>query len=349
MKKNVLLIAPEWVNLHQDIIKGLESMGYNVEFIPENSFKGDPFRVKKRGRDMSPDKADATKTAYWKLHLGKTSTTFDHLLVIDGQGVNQYLFTELKRRNPKVFFVNYLYDTTYSYYHFEESFHFYDKVFSFDKKDAAQHQIGFLPIYWTDNSNNKKDGKTYEIFGFGAYSDNRYRLYRQIRTIAEDMKKSYFIKLYAPHVKHFLLYRIVDVLRPVFGRKRFIPYSIYSSDYITSELMTTDEFRYYVQSSDVVLDTKVHNQDGLTARFMWALGAGKKIITTNESVKEYDFYTPDQILILNDRELTEQDKIITREFIGKELSIPNKNREKLECYRLENWLKTVLVILKDEQ
>lgn len=343
--KNVLLIAPSWVNLHQDIIGGLEAMGNYVEYIPEYSFKGDPLRIKARGLVVMNDaKANLKKTEYWKGYLGKTDTIFDFLLVIDGQGVNNTLFEELKKRNQNVYMVNYLYDTTYSMYHFEENFLFYNDVFTFDNRDAAKYHIKTLPIYWQRTNVEKNDRYKYDVFGLGAYSDNRYRLYRQVKLLADEMGKSSFIKLYAPPVKHDLLQKAKDMLKWITGRRNYISYKLYKSDFITSELISTDEFRRYVQMSEIVLDTKVLNQEGLTARFMWALGAGKKIITTNDSVRNYDFYDANQILVLEDCLFTESDKQAILDFIDAKY-VHTKDRQHLvEKYRLDNWLKTVLTI-----
>lgn len=340
--RNVLLIAPSWVGLHNDIINELQRMEYYVEFIPEYSFLKDPYKVEHRRRPLSQNAADVQKTEYWQRNLEKTNTVFDVLLVIDGQGVNQYLFDELLRRNPQVRSVNYLYDTTYSLYHFERNFHFFNHVFTFDKKDASNYQIDHLPIYWTESIPTNKAKETYQVFGFGAYSENRYRLYKQIRAIAREMNKSYFIKLYAPRAKTFCPYKMIDTIRHLLGRKRLIPYNIYSSDYITSETMSTDEFRHYVQSSDVVLDTKVNDQDGLTARFMWALGAGKKIITTNDSVKSYDFYDPLQILVVEDKKFDDGEKEKISQFIANEYKMQLAKMDILIRYRVDFWLKTII-------
>jgi len=42
---------------------------------------------------------------------------------------------------------------------------------------------------------------------------------------------------------------------------------------------------------------------------------GKKIITTNEAVRNYDFYTKDQILVLEDKYYTKDELLIIKRFI----------------------------------
>ena len=338
----ILLVAPTWVNLHKDILEGLKEMGYYVEFIPEYSFKGDPLRIKAKGVVMKTEVAELTKSTYWSKQLEKTVTVFDYLLVIDGQGVNQFLFFELKKRNPNIYCINYLYDTTYSMYHFDENFHFYQKIFTFDKKDAAQFQLILLPIYWLNNQNSVAEGLKYDVFGLGAYSDNRYRLFQQVKTIAEEMEKKSYIRLYAPPVRNLLMQKVKNAIKFIIGRHDYIPLKLYKSKLITTDLISTEDFRCYVQMSDVILDTKVLNQSGLTARFMWALGAGKKIITTNDAIKTYEFYDPGQILVVEDHVFTESDKKRVSSFINSTYTMTKEQKKILEPYRLDNWLRTIL-------
>lgn len=300
-------------------------------------------RIKARGDSvMTERKAEIIKSKHWEESLSSTNTVFDYLIVIDGQGVNETLFCELKKRNPAIHIVNYLYDTTYGMYHFEELFHFYHRVFTFDNKDASKYQIQLLPIYWQVSNIDDNTSTHYNIFGLGAYSSSRYRLYSQIKTLADEMGLRSFVKLVAPPVKHELLQKVKITIKKLLDRKDYIPLNLYKTNLVSSIPISTDEFRHYIQISDVILDTKVLDQAGLTARFMWALGAGKKIITTNAAVMDYDFYNTSQILVLEDCIFTEEDKQAVRDFICTEY-VHTKDRQLLiERYRLDNWLRTVM-------
>lgn len=67
---------------------------------------------------------------------------------------------------------------------------------------------------------------------------------------------------------------------------------------ITSEKINFIDYLKKVQRSKILLDFKLgHN--GLSFRFFEALKYEKKIITDNFSVKEYDFYNPNNIFILH--------------------------------------------------
>jgi hypothetical protein len=54
-----------------------------------------------------------------------------------------------------------------------------------------------------------------------------------------------------------------------------------------------------VRSSRAVLDIQHFKQTGLTMRTLETLGAGKKLITTNPDVKEYDFYDRGRVMVID--------------------------------------------------
>ena len=105
----------------------------------------------------------------------------------------------------------------------------------------------------------------------------------------------------------------------------------------TTKGQSPKEFREMIMKSRVILDTQNSNQDGLTARFMWTLGAEKKIITTNKAASLYSFYTPEQVFILNENNI---DKVVT--FIHQDYSMPDTIRAIIKNYRIDNWIETML-------
>ena len=70
---------------------------------------------------------------------------------------------------------------------------------------------------------------------------------------------------------------------------------------------------------------------------MWALGAERKIITTNTAVKQYDFYTPEQIFVVDDVCHFVDDPAFDI-FVKTEYHMSSDMRKIVESYRIDNWI-----------
>lgn len=103
--------------------------------------------------------------------------------------------------------------------------------------------------------------------------------------------------------------------------------------------LSPDEFRDKISCSKIVVDTHTRHQTGLTARFMWALGARKKIVTTNSSISQYDFFSKEQIYVLT--KPYEFGDSFSR-FANSPLVLSNKVESSIDRFRIDNWLSTIL-------
>ena len=87
-------------------------------------------------------------------------------------------------------------------------------------------------------------------------------------------------------------------------------------------------------NSRCVLDSPQDGQVGLTIRILEALGAKKKIITTNEDISNYDFYKPENIYIYKGK-IDLENTFFKNDYIEIEENIYKK-------YTLRNWLKIII-------
>jgi hypothetical protein len=90
-----------------------------------------------------------------------------------------------------------------------------------------------------------------------------------------------------------------------------------------------------IMKSKATLDIAHPQQTGLTMRTIELLGAQKKIITTNGDIVNYDFYDPQNILVI-DRENPDFDT----DFFKTEFN-PTSNQI-LVKYSINEWLKRML-------
>lgn len=337
--KKVFLVAPTHMNLYQDIVDELRRQNYEVEFLALKVFPHDPYFVF-RDQDKHYDKEQFLKTLekYWiNLHKsGEYSFYCDYLIVINGSAVHPILFSLLKQHNPDVKCINYLFDSTQNTYRFDRNFPYYDKIFTFDRNDVKVFGLAFLPIFWVPIEKSVKiDVK---VFGLGVFNKTRYGIFKTVKTYVDRLNKTSYIKLYVPKDKNGILLWIKSLYRTLRPAPGGVTFKELKSGLITHESMSPDLFRQYVANADVIVDTSNAAQDGLTARFMWALGAGKKIITNNFSVSEYPFYSKKQFFVLGKDADDDLEKFIAES----DFAINDKTVEIINKWRIDNWVATLL-------
>lgn len=335
-----LVIAPTWMGLSTDIIDGLINIGYEVDFIRDKISRFDPLNVR-TSFHVPSSIMEKRKIHYWHktLESNHYKKNYDLLLVIDGQYFHSCVISILKKRNPQLFTVNYLYDTVKGVHRFDLNFRFFDRVASFDRSESREYNILFLPIYWKKNKN--KLNLNYKVFGFGTFSKYRYLIYKELDRILTSHKISSRIELYTPVIKRRRLFQFIYLCKEVLGIITDISLSEYDDKMVVNEIIDTNTFQDIIANVDVVLDTSPVHQDGMTARFMWALGLGKKIITTNCSIRDYAFYSPKQILIIPAKpcELCAEEIV---SFIYSSGEPDTTKRRLIEDLEINNWLKKLV-------
>lgn len=349
MKKTILFIGPTIANIYLDIIAEMERQEYIVDFYEYKSYKKDPHNLKghrKYGKIFTPEyNFQKYIKRVWEnlLSQDKYSKAYDFLFVIDGDSFHPVLFDTLRNRNPNVKCINYLFDTTRSNYEFNVHFPYFDKVYTFDIQDSKTYNLPLLPIYWIDNNGLQKVKESNDFFGMGTYIPERFTMFSKIKEYADKRHMSSDIRLYTPILNNKLKHTLKKIfIECVTSRYSYmIPLSHYNAEIITHEFMSPSDYRLAILKSKFILDSNAPHQDGLTARFMWALGAGKKIITTNKAVRNYDFYSPNQIYVIDDI-----DKFVNEEsfsiFVRNNYFRNSENLSGVIKYRIDNWIKLLI-------
>lgn len=339
--KNVLFISPSWMDIYKDVIFELERQGYHVDYIPEEKFRNDS---RSRDKKIFLSKKGRLKfeefiNSYWTtlLQNEKYDKIYDILFVIDGQSFRPVAVDLLKKRNPAVRCVNYLFDTTSGVYEFNKNFACFDKVFTFDVGESKKFGIEFLPIYWVPAVGVKED---IDLFGMGRYSKNRYKLFKEIKNISDMAGLKSILRLHTYVINNLTLYKIKYAIRRLLGIAHGPSPEAYLSEFNTHESISPAEFRQLISRSRCIVDTSAPHQDGLTARFMWALGCEKKIITTNGSVRDYPFFDSNQIFIVDNISDLGNSHSLT-DFLTHKYVMSDHMRFEILNYRIDNWVSTI--------
>ncbi|KIQ22100.1 hypothetical protein RT99_07825 [Flavobacterium sp. MEB061] len=207
----------------------------------------------------------------------------------------------------------------------------YDSCTRFPIDDLLKDKI-FDKIYSFDLQDCKK-------FGFNFITNYIYLEKKEIQPLSK-INNSIFIILSIDERLH-LLNKIANYLSDnaiafkfiITGKKR--PKNINDNIIYTKKPIFIDALMEELENSNVYLDLIRHGHNGLSFRIFEALAMQKKIITTNKSIAEYDFYNPNNILILD-----ENSEIDINPDFFKTPYQPLSDAVYYK-YTIENWVKTI--------
>ena len=149
----------------------------------------------------------------------------------------------------------------------------YVKVFSYDKDDCDKYDMNFAPM---------------------TYSGN---LVTQHKEINSDLIFLGYAKDRMPQIKEY--YRIFSLAGLRCNFYVVENPAVTKADFTVSEKgLSYSEYLDMVNSSNAILDLVQGGQSGLSLRVLESLFLKKKLVTGNIRVKEYDFYRPENIFIL---------------------------------------------------
>jgi hypothetical protein len=187
----------------------------------------------------------------------------------------------------------------------------FDKVYSFEKDDCNKYNLKFITNWIYSSPSNEKQSIDYQVFNICS-KDNRTPLLSKITSILKEKN---------------IKYKII-----VFDKENGTHYP--NIEY-TAKHFSLSKVNDYIRHSQVLLDINRENQKGLTFRVFESLGFEKKLITTNADIKNYDFYNPNNILIIEEQNLN----IPLEFFMNDYKKIPTPILEK---YTISEWINKVL-------
>ena len=190
------------------------------------------------------------------------------------------------------------------------------EFYTFDPIDAKKFGIKFKPYFYPEeymiDCDEKVDIKQ-DVFFVGVDKD-RLGIIKDLHKKFEQMNLTDKLMIVAtPHKKYSR-----------------------SDEKWLAERVPYEKIAENIKQSRAILDIVQSGQSGITLRPMEAMFYNKKLITNNIYIKEYDFYNPRKIFILQERNISE-----LKEFL--ELPTIEINQEIKNKYRFSGgWLKEFL-------
>ena len=180
----------------------------------------------------------------------------------------------------------------------------------------------FLPLFYRNEYNrNTVNIGNVDVFHLGTVHSDRLKIVMNIVTMCLKNNISFNFKLRMERIYYYYKILTSSVLK---GAK---PYIIFED---VSHKANVD----YIDNSKAVLDIQHPTQTGLTMRTMELVGMQKKIITTNEDILNYDFFSKENILVIDRYNPEIPEDFLTNPFIP----IAENIRKK---YSIKSWVENV--------
>ena len=238
---------------------------------------------------------------------------YDYILIVRPDIFFDSQLLELKKMTPN--FIAYFHDSINNIPRKKDVIQFFDKVYSYEKKDVKDFNLNFITNFIYLNqpipSISEFDQDTFTIMS------NDYRK-ETLKNLAHYLNNKSIRNKFLIHTDK----------KPNEGEKLLT--------YIHKRKNNAQVLEYLKKTRIIVDIHKFGIKDGLTFRVFESLYLNKKIITTNTDIKNYDFYNPNNIAIISPEEPI---TIPNDFFISPYEKIPN---EIYENYLFSNWIKEIL-------
>ncbi len=322
--KKILFFSVRFFNLENEIIQKLESFGAIVTYYDERPNNSNLtkaiIRVKKSLYQVK------INSYYQDILKRIEDEKFDYLFVNKGEVIPEFFLQKFTENNPNCTKLFYCWDSFDNNPHAVSNLKYFDRKSTFDPQDAKKYGIDFRPLLFLDDYKSlKKGNESIDLLFLGTAHSDRYIISNKLKDwcIENNLIAFCFYYMQGKFVYHY---------------KKYFDKTFKQFDYkkLSFKSLTKNEILDYYQKSKVILDINHPYQRGLTLRTFEALGAGKKIITTNQEIEKFPFYNANNIFVIN-RENIQLEKMF--------FQTPYKeiDRETYDKFSLEGFLYNIFV------
>ncbi|MFV0194098.1 hypothetical protein OBJ93_01325 [Empedobacter falsenii] len=322
--KKILFFSVKFFNLENEIIKKLESLGAEVTYYDErpnnNNLTKAIIRVKKSLYQVKID-------SYYNDIIEKIKDVkFDYLFVNKGEVITETFLKQFIKLNPDCKKVFYCWDSFDNNPHAVSILNFFDNKSTFDPTDSKKYEINFRPLFYLDEYRKlAKNKEKLDLLFLGTAHSDRYIISSTIKDWCDKNGLSSFCFYYMQGKFVYFYKKIFDKSFKNFDYKK-----------LSFNSLSKKEILEFYEQSKVILDINHPYQRGLTLRTFETLGAGKKLITTNQEIKKFPFYNSNNILVIDRSNIK-----LEKEFF--ETSYKEVDNEILIKYSLEGLLYNVFI------
>ena len=322
MNQKICLISFDNWNYDKHIVDKLNQKGLEAFHIKIGGFKHKNF-------------ASRISNTFSKIFLGKnpkiqkrqeyiietlTKKGFqDQILVINPEVIDLECHLEIKKMTKK--YMTYLYDSVDRCPVNHLLDRIFDEIYSFDEDDVKKY--GFKKInnynYIDKQPIANKNAIKNQVLYIASF-DNRLTTVYNLKNIFTKIGVNFRFIIVG---KKTTLYK----LKNYFSKKL-------DNIELKRKIINQNDLKILYNETEVILDLVRENQTGLSFRVFEAMAFQKKIITTNKSITSYDFYNPNNILVIDNEDLEINNTFFQTDY----QTIPD---EIYNLYTLDSWVETV--------
>ncbi len=323
--KKILFFAPAFFNYEIVIKDKMVEMGATAYLYDERTVKSAFFRALNK---VVPNWFNHHSHDYFhKIITQHSNESFDYIVVIKSDMMPISTLKEIKSVFKTAQLVLYLYDSIADIPGIRERIPYYDKVFTFDREDAQTYKLGFRPLFFSDafTASVQPQDYCYDIAFLGTMHTDRFRVLKKIMKQANEYgwKAYWFLYLQAGFMFYWYWltkkeYQLAD--KPLFSLEK----------------KKGKEIASIVAQTNVIVDIESPGQKGLTMRTIEMIGLKKKLVTTNNDIVNYDFYNPNNIVVVDRESPNISDSFIKSQYEDLPQDIYQK-------YHIATWIMDILI------
>lgn len=323
--KKILFFAPAFFEYEDKIVKKMEEMGATVDMYNVRSVTSAKDRALLK---ISPRIFNSRNHKYYeKIIEENRGKDYDYILVIKCDMTPKSILVKFRKEFPNAKLCLYLWDSIDNIPGVLGKFKYFDTRHSFDMEDCKKHrELKFRPLFYADEFCKELNTyvQKYDVSFTGTIHSDRFAVIKQVRKIAVEkgLKSFWFCYLQSKFIYYF--YKIT---KKEFANTQITDFNL--------EKIGSKAIAEIVDQSKIVLDIQHPKQTGLTMRTIEMIGMNKKLITTNTSIVNYDFYNPNNIRVVDRKNV-----IIDESFFNTQYEPLNK--ELYNKYSLRSWVLEVL-------
>jgi len=236
----------------------------------------------------------------------------DIILFIRPDKISKKAHLEIKELTDR--YISYIYDSCRRFPIDHLLNGVFDEIFSFDLIDVEKHQFTFISNYiYMDKKEIKFENEINNNIFIVVSIDERFDFLNNLANYLTN---------------HNIDFKFIAV-----GKTK--PKNMNQNIIFSEKTLLPEELQNDLENSKIFLDLIRKDHNGLSFRIFEALAMQRKIITTNKSISQYDFYNPNNILILDENsDINIQSDFLTTPYEPLRDDIYHK-------YTIENWAKTV--------